>query len=437
MSLKKSAYNIEIENLNDGGILIFNSLSSSLGVMDKKTQDIYYNIESIDAKDIINEEDINSINILKENGFLIDKDLDEFKTLDLKERLIKYDTYNKLILTIAPTLNCNMSCPYCYEKKNTSRMTADIQEKLINFIKSRIETNKIRKLDIHWYGGEPLLEKDAIRNISKKVIEVCDEKNIEYYSHMVTNGVLLDYETALMLTKECRVRGVQITLDGVEQVNNLTRRLNNGGDSFSIITNNIENIKELINVVIRMNVSKNNIGEPIKLIEYITERGWVGQVHLYFAPVEANTEASACVSSICYTHSEFSEINDNLQKVLISKGILNEYPYPKNFELACGALRLDTYVIGPEGDFYKCWHHIGDAKKVVGNLDEGIKFNSIHVNWLTLGHSEKCRACNILPICRGGCPETRLISDDIPTCDYRKINYKKYLLEKYRNHLSK
>ena len=36
-------------------------------------------------------------------------------------------------LTIAPTLACNMDCPYCYEKEKTGVMSQEILDNIINF----------------------------------------------------------------------------------------------------------------------------------------------------------------------------------------------------------------------------------------------------------------------------------------------------------------
>lgn len=427
MGLKKSIYNSEVKKLDNNEILIFNSFSSALGIMNESTQIIYNNIENINEN---SNENSKEIKILKDNGFLVDDQLDEFKLLDLNERLIRYDDSKSLILTIAPTLNCNMSCPYCYEKKNSTRINLETQQNIINFIKARIDFLNLKKLSIHWYGGEPLLEKDAIVNISREVIDLCNEKNISYESFIVTNGVLLDFNTAVMLKTKCNITSAQITLDGVGENNNITRKLNNGLDSFSIITENIEKCKDILNVIVRMNVNKNNISQPYKLVEYFSERGWVGKVTLYFAPVHSTSEENSCISNTCFTQEEFAPINDELQKLLIDNNLSKEYPYPRNMGLGCSALRTNTFVIGPTGEFYKCWHHIGINDKCIGNLKEGIKFTPLYVKWLTLDYPDKCKKCNILPICRGGCPDLR-VSNNSPECDYRKINYKKHLIEKY------
>ena len=47
MGHKKSRYNVEIDRLDDGGILIYNTYSGIFGIMDVKTQAMYNDIENI------------------------------------------------------------------------------------------------------------------------------------------------------------------------------------------------------------------------------------------------------------------------------------------------------------------------------------------------------------------------------------------------------
>ncbi|WP_446899648.1 radical SAM protein [Clostridium sp. LBM24168] len=212
--------------------------------------------------------------LMKEHGFLVDKDIDEYKRLKIAGDMQRYNTQN-FGLTIAPTINCNMECPYCYEEKSNKRMSEDVQNGLINYIEKNIIHSNIKSFHTTWYGGEPLLEKDLILNLSRKFIKLTNDNGIRYSASIVTNGSLLDYNTAKMLKEECYINFAQITIDGLGNIHNNRRKLKNGQNSFNLITNNINNCKELINIPIRVNVDRTNIYDTKNLIKYfIDERKW-------------------------------------------------------------------------------------------------------------------------------------------------------------------
>lgn len=49
---KKSKYNIIIDELENGDILLFNSMSIAFGIMDSKTKKLYESIEELGKEEI-------------------------------------------------------------------------------------------------------------------------------------------------------------------------------------------------------------------------------------------------------------------------------------------------------------------------------------------------------------------------------------------------
>ena len=68
-------------------------------------------------------------------------------------------------------------------------MSADTQAALIKFVESHLDSAK--NFSVTWYGGEPLLTKDIIYNLSEKFLELCKNNSVEYDAFIVTNASLM------------------------------------------------------------------------------------------------------------------------------------------------------------------------------------------------------------------------------------------------------
>lgn len=96
----------------------------------------------------------------------------------------------KLTVIVIPTTSCNFRCPYCFEEHKTNKTMSDIvADKLIDFINVHDDA---KLLNVMWYGGEPLLAFDRMKQILHKIETKC---NLKIHSQsMVTNGYLFDEE---------------------------------------------------------------------------------------------------------------------------------------------------------------------------------------------------------------------------------------------------
>ena len=210
--MKQSKYNFYYKIKNKH--FLFNALSKGLILLNENN---YNNLKHNKFSEM-NQEDIK---MLKDSDYLIEDDEDELK--EYKYLYLK-NQYNiqSLVITVAPTMNCNFSCPYCFEKREINLMNKEVQDSLIKYIYKKIKLNKIKKLVITWYGGEPLMAKDIINDISTKILKIIKENNIEYYSNIITNGYLIDDETVLNFKKNL-ISSAQITIDGPPKIHNQRR----------------------------------------------------------------------------------------------------------------------------------------------------------------------------------------------------------------------
>ena len=220
------------------------------------------------------------------NGLIIN--FDEYSLIKIMSKK-SYEISNYLTISICPTMNCNFKCPYCFEKHHPGKMNAETQNDIINLIKKIVEKAPIKKINITWFGGEPLLYPEIIKSLSKKIISFCEEKNIIYTSNIITNGYLLTQEIADMLS-DLKVSKYQITLDGFKEDHDNTRCLINGNPTFDKIIENLTNIKINGLIQIRQNIHKNNyknIQEFKNLIKDLRKKSGNNIVY-YFGDITKN-----------------------------------------------------------------------------------------------------------------------------------------------------
>jgi len=267
-----------------------------------------------------------------------------------------------------------------------------------------------KSLYVTWYGGEPLLNKNFVFSLSRKLIQFCRKEKIHYGAMAVTNGTILTHPIALKM-KKLAINTIQITIDGPKEVHDSRRPFKNSSkSSFDTIIGNIEKIIGIIPVYIRINVDKTNSVKTLELLEYFQTKGFLDNpkdIYVYIGYTREWTSKCGNMASSCFSNKEFSEAELEFHKMLVSKGfsIGNMYPAPvRNY---CSAAGPHGFVIDPGGGIHKCWSDVGDKDAYIGKLGEPLQLNGKFLKWLSydpLTQIEECMDCKYFPICAGGCP---------------------------------
>ena len=424
LKVKPSKYNLVVDTQANGTVLLFNTFSTALCLLDVKKQGLLKEAQ-YDAGNL-NDTDRKSIEQLTSMGFLVDQEIDERQRLGLRQNMARYGR-KTLTLTIGPTLNCNLRCPYCFEAERHQTMTEETAEKLIDFLKSYIEEKKIETVGVTWYGGEPLLTLNRIEQISNELIPFCEGKSIAYSANIVTNGYCLDRGSAELL-RSLKVDRAQITIDGLEETHNARRKLKNGGGSFWPIVKNIESVKDIMRIVVRVNVDKENMKEIDALTDFfMDDMKWGKNPAFYLAPVQKTTEDCGADLDMCLSADEFSSLYQAVMEKMFEHGIteIAQQVYPAYTDVGCTSICSNNFVIDANGYFYTCWNYFGDVSKSIGHLDEpnkiGLRGDYLH--WMTVPMPEKCMDCVYLPLCQGGCPDKRIKNQNQADCGHQHLMY--------------
>lgn len=395
-------YNYIFYSNTANGFLLYSSLSNKIIKLNKDGYDTLMSIKRNPNK--INVKDKN-FRFLFEGRFIVNSNESEINKIKLST-LSKRFNPDFLSLTIAPTRACNFNCPYCYEKNRINKsMPNQIQDGIIEFVRKK---EHLKSLQITWYGGEPTLQIDTIKYLSSELQKIVPN----YNAFMVTNAYLLDAIADYI--DDLNIHAVQVTLDGTEETHNATRCLKNGEPTFDKILSNIDLIvkkSDKIQVSIRMNISTDNSNEYVKLYKLLNDR-YPKQVHLYPAFVQ---DYGGCQADFCFDNGEKKATF--LKRIFKENGVYTKDMYPFRINKGCMIQTLNAYVIGPDGELYKCWHHLGNQEKIIGNiLTPGLINNFELLSNLMMGNDsifdKKCLKCVLFPSCDGGCSDIKSTKAD-------------------------
>lgn len=422
--MNESRYNFYLNNDEDNIHLIYNAFKNTLiSDDDCKVQNFLKqcknNIE-FNPKYLTK----NEYNDLVSSGIIISDETNE-KQLAIDRNKKRLELLNQkkeiLSLVIAPTLRCNFKCYYCFESLNTRKndefISTEVQNDIINFIRKSIEDNHIKRVNITWYGGEPLILPDTIFSMQKQINELCNTNNIRIDSSIITNGILLSPQVCDLLYG-LGIKRVQITIDGPEQIHNKRRYYPvNPSNNYNQILNSILKSNNNIRFQIRVNIDETNKDYIFDLIDDLIRHKillYKKNVSIYTAPVLSNNITDL-------PQKEFFVLQDQIRYYLMKKfNEINYYQiskvklkflYPQmGGELNCGyGVFRNSWVISYNGDVFRCWESVGQEEHKVGSIKDLLAdfgysiFERIKLDSKTFEIWD-CFDCKFFPICISRCP---------------------------------
>lgn len=375
--------------------------NSQTGILTTITESLYEALYNSDF-DLLDKE---TIDILKEKKIIVEQAhlYDYYHRLRL-QHLSTIGDQEKLSLAIAPTTECNFACPYCFEgEKDNKRMTPEIVGELISFI-NKFQQSK--ELHITWYGGEPLIAFNVIKEIICRIKSECRVPIIS--QSIVTNGYLINDEIVSFM-KENHFEDIQITFDGTRENHNKTRCLKGSRKpTFDTIMHNVEKqAKEMPNNVkisLRINVNRDNEEDYANMYMLIKEKfAQHKNIGTYPGFIRESNRKN---NIICY-RSLFGKSRYEFYKKVEKFNLKVDY-YPKvDLKKTCMICHNNAFVIGPEGELYKCWNDFNNPDRIIGYLCDKKITNptlvSLYAYDATIYGDPKCKECKLFPICDGGC----------------------------------
>ena len=368
------------------------------------------------------------LNYLDQRGYLFDSGEDEhLRSRILHEELL---TFHRKIarqpLVIIPSYNCDLKCPYCWQRLyhlDSEVMSEEMVEHFFKVLPTFMDdpTNPER-IDFTIFGGEPLQD---VSPLKERVIGIVDRaKDAGYSVGVISNGVgLAAYAKAF----KGKVGVCQITIDGPEHIHKARRPLPHNGDSFTPMVEGINRALDAgIQINVRVNTDESNLYTLPELVDFAKTQGWLTNDKLSFhlAPVknhnprkESNSESELLMKVLDFV------AKDERMKAFDLSGF-SGMKYFDGFKRSglfslhrffnCEA-QINFFSFDLHGDVYTCWDASGQKNLAVGRFTpEPVLFSAKMAQWRTRSSLDvsTCGGCTASPHCGGGCQFLALEHND-------------------------
>jgi uncharacterized protein len=287
---------------------------------------------------------------------------------------------------------------------------------------------RFEELKLSFFGGEPLMNFQAIKEIILFGDEFCTNNDLKLLLDFTTNATLITKPMLLFLSKyECMF---QITLDGYEEKHNKVRFYKDGKrGTYRQVINNLYNIQKIISlgrIWVRINFDNTTLKKFPNILEDIDG-------------LDRN-KTYIIIRKIWQAQLKTSDIVMRTILHAINNGFyIDNYSSPRYDP--CFADRLHQVLFNYDGLIFKCStlekfdneNAEGSVNKLTGEIEWDEQ--KLSVKMMTKP-SEKCLACKIFPVCMGPCGKNAVKKGGDISCIFDSIGLSmdEFILYNYRLH---
>lgn len=419
--MKRAKYQTVVE-LPNQIFLHYNSFSDKYILMNKDCHDKYDNDDILS----LSENDKDLYNKLVESKYYIDDNVNELDVI-LYNRLCQKMDSKVYHIVINTTLDCNLKCWYCYEKRSkNSELKKDVISAIKKNISSHYNDKPYSMLKISFFGGEPFMNFSAIQDILLFSKDFCLQNNIRLVADFTTNSTLITKnEIDFLKDYECLF---QITLDGNREQHNKIKKIAEH-DTYQLTIDNIYQLSNSITNVkiwIRINYDETTL----MCIDTILN------------DLNALDRSKSFIILRKIWQISLDKIDSKIllgaiQKALNAGFIVDCYPLTK--KRLCFAERINQALINFDGKIFKCSTLPSfDNTNSLGqfNLQSGkIEWDENKISQITkVLYSEKCMNCVLFGTCYGSCNKTLLENPAENFCILQELNMtiQEYLMYNFK-----
>ena len=312
--------------------------------------------------------------------------------------------------------DCNLRCKYCFGDGGSyggrrSLMSREVGRAAVDFIVKH--SGKRKHCEIDFFGGEPLLNFDTVKFVTKYVRQRERETGKIFKLTLTTNGILLD-DKKIEWLNENNISLV-LSLDGREKIHDAMRPDISGRGSYSRVLKNFKNLVESRdgdNYYMRGTYTNKNLD----FAEDVLSMFDAGFKILSVEPVVLKDSPLALSEKdLPKIFSEYDRLTEIYLNHLREGNGFDFFHF--NVDLSngpCLAKRLsgcgaghEYFAVSTNGDLYPCHQFVGREKYKLGDIYNGVTksgeetskyFRDSHIL-----NKPKCRKCPVKYFCGGGC----------------------------------
>ena len=412
----------------NGRNIVLDVCSGAVHVVDDPTYDIISMFETNDLetikkavtekykdRDDVTEKDIENCYAqlleMQKNGQLFTADSFEPMAGTLKARTS--GVVKALCLHIAHT--CNLNCSYCFASQGKyhgerALMSYEVGKRALDFLIENSGTR--RNLEVDFFGGEPLMNFDVVKQLVAYARSIEKEKNKNFRFTLTTNGVLVDDDVIEFSNRE--MSNVVLSLDGRKEVHDRYRVDYAGNGSWEKIVPKFQkfvNARGGKNYYMRGTFTHANPD----FLEDIKTMLDLGFSELSMEPVVAASDDPAALTE--EDKPVVMKQYEDLAKLMLERDKEGKpftfYHYMIDLKggpciykriSGCGS-GTEYMAVTPWGDLYPCHQFVGDEKFKLGDIWSGVNNKKIQDEFASCNvyAREECRDCWTRLYCSGGC----------------------------------
>lgn len=421
--MRKNYYQV-FEEIQENVFMHVNCMNGAILLLDKHAHDLYENFTSFSL--VQQETDRLILITLKKLQFLVEDDYNEKEIVQFR-KMIEINDSTMYHIIINSTLDCNLSCWYCYEHKyKGSKLKEPVIQGIKKHLSWKAKNEPFSLLKLSFFGGEPFYNYHPIKSIIKFAKTLCSENGKKLYLDFTTNGTLLTKDIASFLSGySCQF---EITIDGNKQQHNRVKYTKDRKiDTYSLTFKNIRLIHDLIPnslIFLRINFDSNTLKDFEDIYKEIARMDPLRTIVILKRIWQVNDKV--------INNEVVVEVASRLQ----SSGFRVDY-YAQG--KLCFAERLNEVVINYDGIVFKCTT-ISDfnSDNSYGKLDcltGQIKWDESKLAKDNNTQSpQQCLLCKMYPMCYGPCPNQ--INAGNTKCFFDTLNmsrkeYFRYMLTEF------